>query len=91
MIDVKISAHEDIERFEVSGAELDIAAEIGCLIGRIYAQSKVINPKAAERFRAMIGVVLLPDSSVWSAPPMEGNGVIAAVIPCGKREEGPGR
>lgn len=91
MIDVKISAHTGVARFEVAGPDLEIAGEIGCLIGRICAQIKAINPRAAEQFRAMIGVMLLPDSPVWSLSQVTGDGVVSAVIPLDKRGEGPGR
>lgn len=89
MIDVKISAH-GMARFEVMGNDLEIASEIGSLISQVYSQTKAVNPKAAEQFRAILGVMLLPDSPVWALPPIKGDGVVSAVIPCGKRGEGPG-
>lgn len=91
MIDIKIDANRHITRFDVAGGDRDIAAEVGCLIGIVYAQTKAINPKAAERFRAMVGVMLWPESPVWTRDPVKGDGVVSAVIPCGKRGEGPGQ
>ena len=81
MIDVKIDAHGGISRFDVVGSDLDIAGEIGAIISQVYAHGKSINPTAAEQSRGMISVMLLPESPVWSEPPIAGNGVVSAVIP----------
>lgn len=91
MIDFKIDTNCYVTRFDVAGSDRDIAAEVGCLIGLVYAQAKAINPKAAEQFRMMVGVMLLPESPVWTRDPVKGDGVVSAVIPCDKRGEGPGR
>lgn len=91
MVDVKISAREGIARFDVVGPDLEIAGEIGGIISRVYSQIKAINPTAADQFREMSGVMLLPDSPVWSSCPIKGDGVLSAVIPCGKRREGAGQ
>lgn len=86
MIDVKLAKHRGISRFEVSGNQVDVAAEIGIIISQVFAQTEAINPEAAESFRKCIQVMLLPDSPVWSLPPFEGDGVVTAVVSM-RREE----
>lgn len=91
MIDVKVDDRGGISRFEVSGDQVHVAAEIGSIVSQVYSQVKAVNPEAAESFRECISVMLLPDSSVWTLPPVKGDGVVSAVIPCGKRGEGAGQ
>lgn len=80
MIDVKLAQHRGISRFEVSGNQLQVAAEIGLIISQVFAQTEAINPEAAEIFRKCIEVMMLPDSPVWSLSPIVGDGMVTAVI-----------
>lgn len=80
MIDVKVDAHSGISRFEISGDQVHVAAEIGSIISHVFAQTEAINPEAAEIFRKCIEVMMLPDSPVWSLSPIVGDGMVTAVI-----------
>lgn len=86
MIDIKLDQHSGISRFECSGNQMQVAVEIGIIISQVYGQSKKINPEAAESFRKCIQVMMRPDSPVWSLPPIEGDGVVTAVIPMHREE-----
>lgn len=51
----------------VDGDVAEVAADIGMIVGLIYAQTRAANPNAAAQFRYAITASLVDmDSPVWS-------------------------
>lgn len=49
------------------GSTLEVAAEIGLSINRIYSGLCKTNPLAAEQMRRAIEALMLPNSPIWMA------------------------
>lgn len=49
-----------------SGSPMDIASELGLLVGTSYNLIRSRDPQAAEAFRMFLIPVFMPDSPVWN-------------------------
>lgn len=49
-----------------SGSPMDIASELGLLVGTSYKLLRSRDPQAAEAFRMFLISALMPDSPVWA-------------------------
>lgn len=68
MIKCEVDAHRTGGTVEAYGSDIDLVGEISFVVCQIYASTKQINPKAAERFRGLMMISMLPESPVWTLP-----------------------
>lgn len=66
MIECKVN--KDEAAVMASGSTVELAAELGLLIGKIYNALKDNNPGNADFFRFMVKRGLDDDSPVWDCP-----------------------
>ena len=65
---IKLHAeNRDILSLVCRGSTLEVAAEIGLSINRIYSGLYKTNPLAAEQMRRAIEALVLPNSPIWTA------------------------
>ena len=54
-----------LEVLEMSGEVTEIVAELGAAVGAMYNNIRMVNHHAANVFRAMVGLAMMPGSPTW--------------------------
>ena len=82
---LKVSIDGDrCEQFHVSGNLLDLCANIGFIVGQIYADTGAHDPAMAAHFRAMVQATMHSDSPTWTLEPKTDG--VSQVISFAKKE-----
>ena len=70
---IKIEFREDrMRHLELEGECMEIAAEVGVVVGTMYNRIRMASPEAAERFKDAVLLALLPFSPAWEKHDMPG-------------------
>ena len=69
MIDVKVNEKHQVERIHCAGGPVELAAEVGLIIGSMYAEVSALNPVAAEYLKKLLQGATLDESPAWDPPP----------------------
>lgn len=68
MIKFEIDKEYNIQQLECAGSPLELAADVGMLMGVIYAQTQTLSPRAAGILRACFEANVRDDAPTWAAP-----------------------
>ena len=68
MIKFEIEKEHNIRHLESAGSPFELAAEIGMLMGVIYAQTQTLSPMAAKILRMCFEANVRDDAPTWAAP-----------------------
>lgn len=68
MIKFEIDSERRIQQLECAGSPYELAAEVGMLMGVIYAQTQTLSPRAAGILRACFEANVRDDAPTWAAP-----------------------
>lgn len=64
---LKIEVKGDcLTELDMVGEVTEIVAELGAAVGAMYNNIRMVNPRAANAFRAMVGLALMPGSPAWA-------------------------
>ena len=86
---LKIEIREDQLRcLEMKGECMEIAAEVGVVIGAMYNKIRMANPEAAERFKGAVLLAMMPFSPAWEKHDLLGGVSQCITVPKGLRKEG---
>lgn len=65
MIDVKIGKDHKVQHLECVGGPVELAAEVGLMIGGMYAEVSAIDPKAGEILKKLLQITMVDESPAW--------------------------
>lgn len=68
MIDVRIDEDHKIQHLECVGGPVELAAEVGLMIGRMYAEVSAIEPKAGDILKKLLQITMVDESPAWIPP-----------------------
>lgn len=68
MIKYEIDNEHNIRHLDCCGEALELAADIGMLMGVIYAQTNALSPRAARKLKVALQANTLETSPVWNPP-----------------------
>lgn len=68
MIDVKVNKNHQVEHIHCEGGPVELAAEVGQIVGNMYAELSCLNPVAGEYLKKLLQATLLDESPVWAPP-----------------------
>lgn len=68
MIKFETDREHNIRHLECAGSPIELAAEIGMLMGTIYAKTQTLSPRAAKILRMYFEANVRDDAPTWDAP-----------------------
>lgn len=68
MIDVKVNKNHQVEHIHCEGGPVELAAEVGLIVGDMYAEVSALNPVAGKILKKLLQVTMLDESPTWAPP-----------------------
>lgn len=68
MIDVKVNKNHQVEHIHCEGDPVELAAEVGLIVGDMYAEVSALDPAAGEYLKKLLQATLLDESPAWYIP-----------------------
>lgn len=68
MIDVKVNKNHQVEHIHCEGGPVELAAEVGLIVGGMYAEVSALNPVAGKILKKLLQATLLDESPTWDLP-----------------------
>ena len=72
----------------MAGECIEIAAEVGVAIGAMYNKIRMVNPQAAEKFRAGVMASTMVDAPTWEHFDLPGGVTQCVTVPRGRKAGG---